>query len=119
MLASSDTCRPASTSSRRLPTWSATTNPCDPEFDLTVHLVDEQAEQERPRLKIEEVRVPAEAVAGDSFHVHYRVGNLGGDLAPGGYAVLYVVGPRVFKRHRSVAGALAIRSLVSLRVGYG
>ena len=78
--------------------------PLRSEFDLTVHLVDEQAEQERPRLKIEEVRVPAEAVAGDPFLVHYRVGNLGGDLAPGGYAVLYVVGPSVFKRHRSVAG---------------
>ena len=79
-------------------------HPLRSEFDLTVHLVDEQAEQERPRLKIEEVRVPAEAVAGDPFLVHYRVGNLGGDLAPGGYAVLYVVGPSVFKRHRSVAG---------------
>ncbi|MDE0138743.1 MAG: PPC domain-containing protein [bacterium] len=78
--------------------------PLRSDFDLTVHLVDEQAEQERARLKIEEVRVPAEVVAGDPFLVEYRAGNLGGDLAPGGYAVLYVVGPRVFKRHRSVAG---------------
>ena len=78
--------------------------PLHADFDLTVRLVDEQAEQERVRLKIEEVRVPAEVVAGDAFDVHYRAGNVGGDLAPGGYAVLYVVGPRVFKRLRSVAG---------------
>ena len=78
--------------------------PLRADFDLTVHLVDEQAEQERVRLKIEQVRVPAEVVAGDPFDIHYRAGNVGGDLAPGGYAVLYVVGPRVFKRLRSVAG---------------
>ena len=78
--------------------------PLRSDFDLTVHLVDEQAEQERARLKIEEVRVPAEVVAGDPFLVHYRAGNLGGDLAAGGNAVLYVVGPRVFERLGPVAG---------------
>lgn len=78
--------------------------PLRADFDLTVHLVDEQAEQTRPRLKIEEVHTPAEVVAGDPFSVHYRAGNLGGDLVAGGYAVLYVVGPRVFERTGDVAG---------------
>ena len=78
--------------------------PLRSDFDLTVRLVDEQAEQERARLKIEEVLVPAEVVAGDPVPVHYRAGNVGGDLAAGGYAVLYVVGPRVFERLRPVAG---------------
>ena len=78
--------------------------PLRADFDLRVHLVDEQAEQERARLKIEKVRVPLEVVAGDPFPVHYRVGNVGGDLAPGSYAVLYVVGSGVFDRSGRVAG---------------
>ena len=78
--------------------------PLRADFDLTVHLVDEQAEQKRSRLKIEEVHTPAEVVTGDPFPVHYRAGNLGGDLAAGGYALLYVVGPRVFELIGPVAG---------------
>ena len=78
--------------------------PLRADFDLTVRLVDEQAEQERARLKIEEVRVPAQVVAGDPVPVHYRAGNVGGDLAADAYAVLYVVGPRVFERLSPVAG---------------
>ena len=78
--------------------------PLRAEFDLRVHLVDEQAEQERARLKIEKVRVPLEVVAGDPFPVHYRVGNVGGDLAPGSYARVYVVGSGVFDRSGRVAG---------------
>ena len=72
--------------------------PLRADFNLTVHLVDEQEDQRGPRLKIEELHTPAEVVAGDPFPVHYRAGNVGGDLAEGGYAVLYVVGPRVFER---------------------
>ncbi len=78
--------------------------PLQADFDLRVHLVDEQAEQEKARLKIEKVRVPAAVVAGDSFPVHYRAGNVGGDLAAGGYAVLYVVESGVFERIGRVAG---------------
>ncbi len=77
--------------------------PLRADFNLTVHLVDEQEDQKGPRLKIEEVHTPAEVVAGDSFPVHYRAGNVGGDLAEGGYAVPYVVGPRVFDRTRLTA----------------
>ncbi|MDE0189198.1 MAG: PPC domain-containing protein [bacterium] len=78
--------------------------PLRSEFDLTVHLVDEQAEQKLAKLKIEDTHAPPEVVAGDPFPVHYRVGNLGGDLARGGYAVLYVVGPRVFELLGDIEG---------------
>ena len=78
--------------------------PLRADFDLTVHLVDEQAEQKQAQLKIEEAHTPAEVVKGDPFPVHYRAGNLGGELIAGGYAVLYVVGPRVFERLSPVAG---------------
>ena len=78
--------------------------PLRADFDLTVHLVDEQAEQKQAHLKIEEAQVPAEVVAGDPFPVHYRAGNVGGDLAAGGYAVLYAIGPGVFERLGPVRG---------------
>ena len=78
--------------------------PLQADFNLRVHLVDEQAEQSQARLKIEDVRVPTEVVVGDPFEVHYRAGNIGGDLAPGAYAVLYVVGSRVFDRTGPVEG---------------
>jgi hypothetical protein len=78
--------------------------PLRADFSLTVRLVDEQAEQARGKLKIEDVHTPAEVVAGDPFPVHYRAGNLGGDLAAGGYAVLYVIGRHVFERTGRVAG---------------
>ena len=78
--------------------------PLRADFDLTVHLVDEQAKQKQAQLKIEEVQAPAEVVAGDPFPVHYRAGNVGGALAADSYAVLYVVGPRVFERLSPVAG---------------
>ena len=78
--------------------------PLRADFDLRVHLVDEQAEQKRALLKIEEVHVPATVVAGDRFPVHYRAGNVGGDLARAGYAMLYLFGPRVFEQLGPVAG---------------
>ncbi|MCY4620440.1 MAG: hypothetical protein OXD34_01195 [bacterium] len=77
--------------------------PLRADFDLTVHFVDEEAEQNRSRLKIEEVRVPAEVVAGDPFPVHYRVGNVGKDLAAAGFALMYVVGPGVFELRGPIA----------------
>lgn len=78
--------------------------PLQADFNLRVHLVDEQAEQSRARLKIEEVQVPTQVVVGDPFEVHFRAGNVGGDLAPDAYAVLYVVGSRVFDRTGPVEG---------------
>ena len=78
--------------------------PLLPEFELVVHLVDEEAEQGDFRLKIEDVHTPAQVVAGQPFEVQYRVGNLGDGALdkPGGRVVLYVVGPRVFDRSGNI-----------------
>ena len=80
--------------------------PLQADFTLTVRLVDESARQQRASLKIEEIRTPAEVVAGDPFPVHYRVGNLGGADLPddGSNATIYVVGRRVFDLLDPVSG---------------
>ena len=80
--------------------------PLQADFTLTVRLVDETARQQEPLLKIEEVRVPAEVVAGDPFTVHYRIGNLGGGELPddGSLALIYIVGRRVFDLLSPVSG---------------
>ena len=80
--------------------------PLQADFTLTVHLVDEAVQQQEPRLKIEELRTPAEVVAGDPFTVHYRIGNLGGGELPddGSHALVYLVGRRVFDLLGSVSG---------------
>ncbi len=71
--------------------------PLRADFDLVVQLVDEEARQQSFLLKIEESHTPDQVVAGESFPIHFRVGNVGGgDLsAIGGSAQIYVVGPRV------------------------
>ena len=68
------------------------------DYTLTIHLVDERAEQQAHKLKIEAVHVPPEVVAGDPFEVNYRVGNLGGDLPAGAYARLYVLSRGIYER---------------------
>ena len=73
--------------------------PLASDFTLVVQIVDEEAAQQRFKLKIEETHTPDSVVAGEPFSVNYRVSNLGGgDLAAvGGSAQVYVVGPRVFE----------------------
>ncbi|MXZ84945.1 MAG: hypothetical protein F4129_12970 [Acidimicrobiia bacterium] len=70
------------------------------DFTLTLTIVDEEAQQSSPLLKIEEIDIPTEVVAGDPFPVNFRVGNLGGDSFPDeeSNAILYAIGPRVFDR---------------------
>ena len=70
------------------------------DFTLVVHLIDEEERETSFNIKMEEIHVPDEVVAGEPFEVHYRVGNLGqGGLDDvGGRAAVYVVGPRVFDR---------------------
>ena len=70
------------------------------DFTLTLTIVEEEAQQSSPQLKIEEIDIPTEVVAGDPFSVNFRVGNLGGDSFPDeeSNAILYAVGPRVFNR---------------------
>ena len=78
--------------------------PLAADFTLVVQIVDEEAAQQRFKLKIEETHTPDLVVAGEPFSVNYRVSNLGGgDLADvGGSAYVYVVGPRV----RNVIGPI-------------
>ena len=70
------------------------------DFTLVVHLIDEEEREASFNIKMEEIHVPDEVVAGEPFEVHYRVGNLGqGGLDDvGGRAAVYVVEPRVFDR---------------------
>ena len=75
--------------------------PLQADFVLTVHFVDEQARQRDFKLKVETIQTPEQVIAGDSFNIHYRVGNVGGSALPGGSSVtIYAVGPRVYKRYR-------------------
>ncbi len=68
--------------------------PLRADFTLTVHLVDEGAQQTQDfQIKVENVHIPGEVVAGDPLAVNYRVGNAGGGDLPGGNATyVYVVG---------------------------
>lgn len=70
------------------------------DFTLTVTIVEEEAQQSSPLLKIEQIDIPTEVVAGDPVPINYRVGNAGGDEFPDeeSHAILYAVGPRVFDR---------------------
>ncbi len=65
------------------------------EFTLHLSIVEEEAQRRLPLLKIEEVDIPTEVVAGDPVPVNYRAGNLGGDSFPGGEgeALIYTIGP--------------------------
>ncbi|WP_419849733.1 hypothetical protein [Candidatus Poriferisocius sp.] len=78
------------------------------DFTLTVTIVEEEAQQSSPLLKIEEVDIPTEVVAGDPLSINFRIGNLGGDEFPdkGSNAILYAIGPRVFDRSRPVLAEL-------------
>ena len=78
--------------------WERDFHALQADYSLTIHLVDEQAEQQAHKLKIEAVHVPSEVVAGDPFEVNYRVGNLGGELPAGAYARLYVLSRGIYER---------------------
>ena len=70
------------------------------DFTLTLTIVEEEASQRSPLLKIEEIDIPNEVVAGDPLTINYRIGNAGGDEFPDqeSHAILYAIGPRVFDR---------------------
>ena len=78
------------------------------DFTLTLTIVEEEGHLRSPLLKIEEIDIPTEVVAGDPLPVNYRIGNLGGDEFPddGGYAIAYTIGPRVFDRIGPLLSAL-------------
>ena len=86
--------------------------PLRADFTLTVHFVDELAQQQDFQLKVEKVHLPDEVVAGDPVMVNYRVGNAGGGDLPGGGNLTFVYavgrvegGRRVIDFHGPVAGA--------------
>ena len=68
--------------------------PLRADFTLTVHLVDEVAQQQSFQIKVEKVHLPEEVIAGDPVPVNYGVGNAGGGDLPGGgnLTFVYVVG---------------------------
>lgn len=70
------------------------------DFTLTLTIVEEEAHQSRPLLKIEEIDIPTEVVAGDPLPINLRVGNLGGSEFPdrASNAIVYAIGPRVLDR---------------------
>ena len=72
------------------------------DFTLTLTIVEEEAQQNSPLLKVEEVDIPTEVVAGDPIPINFRVGNLGGDEIPDpeSYAFVYAVGAYQGARHR-------------------
>lgn len=78
------------------------------DFTLTLSIVDEEAHQRRPLLKIEDIDIPDEVVAGDPLPINFRVGNVGGDEFPdpASNALLYAIGPRVFDRAARVPAHL-------------
>ena len=80
--------------------------PLQADFTLTVRLVDELGMQQSATLKVEEVRTPAEIVAGDPFPVHYRVGNVGGGTLPddGSHARIWLGGYGGFDRISRLTG---------------
>ena len=86
--------------------------PLRADFTLTVHLVDEVAQQQSFQIKVEKVHLPEEVIAGDPVPVNYGVGNAGGGDLPGGgnLTFVYVVGraeggQRVIDFNGPIAGA--------------
>ena len=74
------------------------------DFTLTLTIVEEEAHQRSPLLKIEEIDIPTEVVAGDPLPINFRIGNVGGDEIPdpASSALMYSIGPRVFDRSAPV-----------------
>lgn len=76
------------------------------DFTLTLTIVDEEVQQNSPLLKIEDVDIPTEVVAGDPLPINFRVGNVGGDEIPDpeSSAFVYALGsyPRTFDLSRQL-----------------
>ena len=69
--------------------------PLQADFTLTIKLLDEEAEQKKALIKVEETHGPDIAIANVPFAMHYRIGNLGlGDLSEtGDRAWVYLAAP--------------------------
>lgn len=77
--------------------WERDAQLASADFELVIHLIDEQERQESGfQLKIEAGVIPDEAIIGVPFNVHYRVGNVGnGPMTDeDGTINVYAIAPR-------------------------
>ena len=77
--------------------WEREAQLASADFELAIHLVDEDERQESGyQLKIETSVVPDHAVAGEPYQVHYRIGNVGNGpmTEDDGSVDVYAIGPR-------------------------
>lgn len=77
--------------------WEREAQLASADFELAIHLVDEEERQESGyQLKIETSVVPDYAVAGEPYEVHYRIGNVGNGpmTEDDGSVDVYAIGPR-------------------------
>ena len=81
--------------------WERDAQLASADFELEIHLIDEQQRQASGfQLKIESSVLPEYAIAGVPFDVHYRIGNVGnGDMATeDGTVEVYAIAPRNYER---------------------
>ncbi len=77
--------------------WERDAQLASADFELVIHLVDEQERQESGfQLKIEAGVIPDEAIVGVPFDVHYRIGNVGNGpmTEEDGTIDVYAIAPR-------------------------
>ena len=77
--------------------WERDAQLASADFELVVHLIDEQEKQRSGfQLKIEDSIIPEHVIAGVPFEVHYRIGNVGnGELtSEDGTVRVYAIAPR-------------------------
>ena len=77
--------------------WEREAQLASADFELAIHLVDEDERQESGyQLKIETSVVPDHAIAGEPYQVHYRIGNVGNGpmTEDDGSVDVYAIGPR-------------------------
>ncbi len=77
--------------------WERDAQLASADFELAIHLVDEQERQESGfQLKIEAGIIPDEAIIGVPFDVHYRIGNVGNGqmTVEDGTIDVYAIAPR-------------------------
>lgn len=77
--------------------WERDAQLASADFELVIHLIDEQERQESGfQLKIEAGVIPDEAIVGVPFDVHYRIGNVGNGpmTEEDGTIDVYAIAPR-------------------------
>ena len=81
--------------------WERDAQLASADFELVVHLIDEEERQRSGfQLKIEDSIVPEQTIAGVPFEVHYRIGNVGnGEMtSEDGTVRVYAIAPQDYDR---------------------